>query len=88
MDLDLDVLLSAAGGTVTSSAVAFFFLKKALIDLDSARKQITEIMKDLATMAVKLQSHDRNETLIHEHDRKIAVIEGVIYGNRRSPKRN
>lgn len=82
MDLNLDVLLSAAGGTITSSAVAFYFLKRALIDLDAARKQITEIMKDLATMAVKLQSHDKNEYMLHEHDRKIAALEGIIYGNR------
>lgn len=82
MDFNLDVLLSAAGGTLTSTTVAFYFLKKALLDLDAARKQIAEITKELAAMAVKLQGHDKNEGMLHDHDRKIAAIEGLIYGSR------
>ena len=79
----LIVLLSAIAGSGSASAVAWYFIKRALEDLEEISKKIVEIEVKLSILIFKLDHSDRTN---YEQEKKIAVIESEVHSKLRSRK--
>lgn len=80
----LQVIISSL---TSGSAVAFllrYFITKTLRDISIALDRIDDLAKELAIVVVKLERIDRDNLMLHDHDRKIAGLESAIYGSRKS----
>jgi len=64
---------AAGGGTVVF--LAKLYLQRAFKDLDNVVKTMHEVQKDLTAIAIRLEKIEKYDTLILEHEKKIAVLE-------------
>lgn len=62
-------------------AFAGAFLKKSFQTLDELVVKIGEIKEQLAGIVVKLANLEISDEMLREHDRKIAGLEAVVYGD-------
>ncbi len=83
----LEIISSAIAGAGLSAALAKAFIAKSLKDLEHAVTKIVEIQTQLATIAIRLESLDKSNDLLHKIDRKVVALETKVYGNgkQRSP---
>lgn len=82
--METNALLSAIAGSGFASAVAWFFIKKALSNLDQISEKITQIEIKLSAINVKLEHSEKSDSILHEHEKKIAVMENEFYVRQRN----
>jgi hypothetical protein len=80
--LDVESFLSASAGFVFSSALTMFLAKRYLSSLEESVAKIAEMEKRLTEVTVKMELKAHDSKMIHEHDKKIAVIENEIFGKK------
>jgi hypothetical protein len=83
MDMPWEALAGSALSGALITAMAKAFLSRSLKDLDGVVSKISEIKEQLAGIAVKLETASKESELLHEHDRKIAAMEQLVYGSYR-----
>lgn len=78
--LHLDI--SALIGSLTSGAavilLAKLYLQRASNDLENVISQMQEVQTHLATVAIRLETLQRLEETIQDHEKKIAVLESLL----------
>lgn len=77
-----DSIISAIIGSGSSAAIALYFLKKAISELEETIKEIAKIKSDMAVLASKIETNERSTEILRDHDRKIAAMESILYGFR------
>lgn len=83
MDSGVNTIFSVVAGCSIASAIALFFIKRALTDLDEVSKKINHIEINISRISAKLDQAENNNSLLHIHDKKIAILENEIYARRR-----
>lgn len=79
-DFHLDAFISSMAGCALAIALAKVFLQRLMREFDRVLERVDKINSELAVIAVRLESIDRDNILVKEHDRKIAAMEQVIHG--------
>lgn len=82
----LETLLGPAASGAVVIALARMFVTKSFKELEQVVGKISELKEQLAVIAVRLESAEKASELLQKHDRKIAAMEQVVYGNRREKK--
>lgn len=82
MSMDIESFLSASAGFVFSSALTMFLAKRYLASLEESVAKIAEMEKRLTEVTVKMEITAQDSKMIHEHDKKIAVLENEIFSKK------
>jgi len=75
--LDLSSLVGSVASGAAVVLLAKLHLQKALRDLETVINEMQLVQRDLATFAIRLERIQKLETMLHAHEKKIAVLEST-----------
>lgn len=83
MDIQWESIATSAASATFITGIAKAYIQKSLKDLEDVVQKMSLIREQIAILTTKHESAEKTAHLLHEHDRKIAAMEQMLYGHSR-----
>lgn len=83
MEIQWESFATSAVSATVITAMAKSYIQKSFRELEDVVQKISSVREQIAVLSIKLENAEKTSHLLHDHDRKIAAMEQVVYGQHR-----